>query len=81
MATNVAHLKLFFCILFVAFLFTSDARSGTIQSLSIITCDSKTVQNCNSSECKKSCVEIKHYEVGRCIPTRGCCCYNNDRLT
>ncbi|QHO54499.1 uncharacterized protein DS421_2g57320 [Arachis hypogaea] len=79
MATNAAP-KLFLCILFVTFLFTSDARSGTVHRTSTMSCEDKKEQNCNDNECKKACVEIKHFQVGHCTPTRGCCCYSDNRL-
>ncbi|KAL4395193.1 uncharacterized protein DS421_2g57290 [Arachis hypogaea] len=79
MATNIT-LKLFLCILLVALLSTSDARSGTMNRIENVGfCDYKG--QCNSSSCSVLCTKHYHYQIGQCIATVGCCCYNNNRLT
>ncbi|XLS48746.1 hypothetical protein HN51_023104 [Arachis hypogaea] len=61
MATNIT-LKLFLCILLVALLSTSDARSGTMNRIENVGfCDYKG--QCNSSSCSVLCTKHYHYQI------------------
>ncbi|QHO54500.1 uncharacterized protein DS421_2g57330 [Arachis hypogaea] len=79
MTTNAAP-KFLLCILLVAALFTSGAKSETTDRTAIMDCDENT-KHCDSQDCSNFCTVTKHFQAGQCNPKRGCCCYSNNRLT
>ncbi|QHO00143.1 uncharacterized protein DS421_13g403950 [Arachis hypogaea] len=73
MVTNSAS-KFFFCILFVALFFISDASSVN-KKLDPI-CE-KTISCDNTGFCRYFCIILNDYQRWECNSKSGCCCYSD----
>ncbi|QHO00153.1 uncharacterized protein DS421_13g404040 [Arachis hypogaea] len=71
MTTNGAS-RFFFCILFVALLFTSEASSVNRR---LDHCDKTII--CGTGYCRLWCLVLNHFQRAKCNPTTGCCCHSD----